>query len=302
MGTPAFAVPALRGLLESQHTVVGVYSQPARPAGRGKQLTPSPVQVLAEEYSIPIHTPFNFKEAGALDTLRAIGADIAVVAAYGLILPEAVLQAFPHGCINIHPSALPRWRGAAPIHRTVLAGDTETEICIMQMDKGLDSGAVLAREHIPLPPGITSSTLHDILAEQSVAVLLETLEAIENGSATAEPQTEAGLTYAAKIRKEEAQIDWNRPAQDIERQVRGLNSYPVANTICNGETLKIWEADIIPYTGNAIPGTVLDEQCTIACAKDALRPTLVQRPGKKPMPITECLRGFAIPTGTVMGH
>lgn len=301
MGTPAFAVPALRGLIDSAHHVVGVYSQPPRPAGRGQKLSPSPVHRLAEERGIAVHTPLNFKNTESIDELRALGADIAVVAAYGLLLPKAVLEAFPKGCINIHPSALPRWRGAAPIHRTVLAGDTQTDICIMQMDEGLDTGDVLAREPVALPQGITTGALHDMLAEQSVPLLLETINAIELGAAKPVAQTEDGVTYAKKISKDESRIDWTESAEAIERQIRGLNPFPVAATTLNGEPIKILRADT-SNTGHAVvAGTVIDDRFGIACGMGTLHPTWVQRPGKKPMSAEEMLRGFPIPQGSVVG-
>lgn len=302
MGTPDFAVPALRGLIESGHRVVAAYSQPPRPAGRGQQLRPSPVQQLAEQCGVPVYTPLNFKSSEAVEYLRALGADIAVVAAYGLLLPKTVLEAFPKGCINIHPSALPRWRGAAPIHRTVLADDATTDICIMQMDEGLDTGDVLARKHIDLPPRVTTGELHDLLAKQSVPLLLETLAAIELGEAKAVPQGEHGVTYAVKIRKEEAQIDWTHSAEEIERKVRGLNPFPAAVTTLNGEPIKILTADWSREGHSVIAGTVVNETFSIACGFGTLHPALVQRAGKKPMPVVDMLRGFPIPPGTRLGN
>jgi methionyl-tRNA formyltransferase len=302
MGTPDFAVPALRGLIESGHRIAAAYSQPPRPAGRGQQLRPSPVQQLAEQSGIPVYTPLNFKSPESIEELRALRADIAVVAAYGLLLPKAVLEAFPKGCINIHPSALPRWRGAAPIHRTVLAGDATTDICIMQMDEGLDTGDVLARKPIDLPPRITTGALHDMLAEQSVPLLLETLSAIELNEAKPVPQSEQGVTYAVKIRKEEAQIDWTHSAEEIERKIRGLNPFPVAVTTLNGEPVKILAADWSSEGHSVIAGTVVDNAFSIACGFGTLHPTLVQRAGKKPMSTAEMLRGFPVAPGTRLGH
>ncbi|MGB1540263.1 MAG: methionyl-tRNA formyltransferase, partial [Rickettsiales bacterium] len=223
------------------------------------------------------------------------------VVAYGLLLPKTVLQAFPKGCINIHPSLLPRWRGAAPIHRTVLAGDTKTAICIMQMDEGLDTGDVLMEEHIDVPEGITTGGLHDLLAKQSPDILLKTLDAIDAGKAKPIPQAEEGVTYAQKISKEEALIDWSEPAEAIARKVRGLNPFPIAMTTLNDEAIKIWEAKVIKDTHGERPGEVMDKKLTIACGTGALRPTLVQRPGKKPMSAEAMLRGFEIPIGTKLG-
>lgn len=299
MGTPEFAVPALQGLLDSNHTVVGVYSQPPRPAGRGQKLTASPVHRLAEQYSIPVFTPVNFKSPESIEVLRALQADIAVVAAYGLLLPEAVLTAFPKGCINIHPSALPRWRGAAPLHRTVLAGDPTTDICIMQMDAGLDTGDVLLRCTFPLAFDITSGQLHDRLAEASVPLLLETLDKIEAGTVRPVPQSQDGVTYAKKILKEEAKIDWRQPAEMIDRQIRGLNPYPGAFTLVHGEPLKIWEATL--EKGSYPPGTITDDRFGIAANNGIIRPQIVQRAGKKAVSAEEFLRGFPIPIGTRLG-
>lgn len=301
MGTPEFAVPALRGLLDSDHNVVAVYAQPPRPAGRGQKLRPAPTQLLAEEHGVPVRTPVNFKSSESLAELRGFGADIAVVAAYGLLLPKAVLEAFPKGCINIHPSALPRWRGAAPIHRTVLAGDETTNICIMQMDEGLDTGDVLARAPFDLPSGITTGELHDTLAAQSVPLLLETLAAIALGEAVAVPQAAEGVTYAQKIRKEEAEIDWTHSAEEIARKVRGLNPFPVAASVLNGEPIKILAADWSKDGHSVVAGTVVDDALGIACGFGTLRPTLVQRPGRKPMSAAEMLRGTPVPKGTKLG-
>lgn len=301
MGTPEFAVPGLRGLIDSPHRVAAVYSQPPRPAGRGQKLTPSPVHRLAESSGIPVYTPLNFKSPESVAELESHGADIAVVAAYGLLLPKNVLEAFPKGCINIHPSALPRWRGAAPIHRTVLAGDETTDICIMQMDQGLDTGDVLSREHLPLPKGITSGKLHDMLAERAVPLLLNTLDAIEAGRAVPVPQAEDGVTYAQKISKDESRIDWTQSAEAIARQVRGLNPFPAAATTLNGEPIKILRAEAEEQGHSLGAGTVVDEHFRIACGSGTLRPTLVQRPGKKPMATEEMLRGFPIPKGSVLG-
>ncbi|MBM3618789.1 MAG: methionyl-tRNA formyltransferase [Alphaproteobacteria bacterium] len=298
MGTPEFAVPALRGLLDSEFQVVGVYSQPPRPAHRGQKLTPSPVHRLAEERGVPVFTPVNFKTPESVDELKGLGADIAVVAAYGLLLPKSVLEAFPKGCVNIHPSALPRWRGAAPIHRTVLAGDAQTEICIMQMDEGLDTGAVLTRKTYPLPANITTGKLHDYLAEEAAPLLLSTMREIAADTAVATPQAADGVTYAQKISKAEAAIDWVKSAVEIDRQVRGLNPYPVAVCTLGGEPLKIWECTVETGIGKA--GTIVDDRLGIATGEGILRPTIVQRAGKKPMSTEEFLRGTPVSSGTVV--
>jgi methionyl-tRNA formyltransferase len=301
MGTPEFAVPALQGLLASPHDVVAAYTQPPRPAGRGQKLRPSPVHQLAEEQGVTVCTPVNFKSAESIQQLRTFGADIAVVAAYGLLLPNAVLESFAKGCVNIHPSALPRWRGAAPIHRTVLAGDATTDICIMQMDEGLDTGDVLAREPVALPPDITTGRLHDMLAQGSVPLLLKTLNAIQANEAKPVAQSEQGVTYAKKILKEEAHIDWSQSAQAIERQIRGLTPFPVAATTLGGKPLKILAATW-SETGHAVAaGTVIDNHFSVACGMGTLHPTQVQRPGKKPMPVNEMLHGNPVAAGTKLG-
>lgn len=298
MGTPAFAVPALQGLINSHHTVVAVYSQPPRPAGRGQKLTPSPVHQLAEQYDIPVFTPENFKSAESIKTLRSHDADLAVVAAYGLLLPRAVLESFPESCINIHPSALPRWRGAAPLHRTVLAGDKTTELCIMQMDEGLDTGHVLLRKHYELPGDITTGQLHDWLSAEAAPLLLEALDKHTIWEALSTPQSDEGVTYAKKIMKEEARINWKEPAGLIDRQIRGLNPFPGAHFTLNGEPIKILSASLA--LGQFEPGVTLDDLLTIGTGNGSLRPVLVQRPGKKIMPVEEMLKGFPIPAGTVL--
>ena len=305
MGSPEFAVPALEGLIHSRHHVSAVYSQPPRPAGRGQQLRPCPVHAAAEKHGIEVQTPINFKSPESVERLKAYGADIAVVAAYGLLLPPSVLTAFPKGCINIHPSLLPRWRGAAPIHRTVLAGDDKTAICIMQMDEGLDTGDVILQEFISLhAPHITTGMLHDQLAEQSVPILLRALDLIEAGTVHPQKQAADGVTYAKKISKTESAIDWNEEAEVIDRKVRGLNPYPNAATILNGEPIKIWGAmpvDRPAAMGDAANGTVIDDMLTIACGNNtALRLTMIQRPGKKAMKADEFLNGVKVPVGSVL--
>lgn len=289
MGTPEFAVPALEGLIASAHEVVAAYSQPPRPAGRGQKLRKSPVQELAEANGIPVLTPEKLLKEDAHPK-----ADIAVVAAYGLLLPEWFLESFAHGCINIHPSALPRWRGAAPIQRTVMAGDATTDICIMQMEKGLDTGPVLKRETFKVPPHITSGALHDMLAEKSVPLLLDVLEHID--SVESVPQSPLGVTYAKKIDKAEAKIDWNQTADEIDRLIRGLNPFPGAYFEYQNERIKLWEAAVEVHDGEVkAPGAVLDNRLLIQCGEGAIRLKTLQREGKKPVGADELLRGFEIP-------
>jgi methionyl-tRNA formyltransferase len=298
MGTPAFAVPTLQALIDSPHEVVAVYSQPPRPAGRGQKLTPSPTHQLAEQHSIPVHTPVSLKSPEAQEAFRAHGADAAIVAAYGLLLPKPILVACPHGCINIHPSDLPRWRGAAPIQRTIMAGDRQTAICIMQMDEGLDTGAVLLRAPYDIPDGMTAGQLHDVLAMQSPPLLLKALEHISAGTATLVQQAEEGVTYAHKIEKEEARIDWSKPAQALLHHIHGMSPFPGAFCELAGERWKILRAELA--MGSGTPGTVLDDALTIACGEGALRVCVAQRPGKAAMAAGEILRGFPVARGTVL--
>jgi methionyl-tRNA formyltransferase len=292
MGTPDFAAVALKVLVDAGHQIVAVYSQPPRPAGRGQDLRKSPVHVLAEAHGFPVRTPTSLKTAEAQAEFAAFGADVAVVAAYGLILPQAILDAPARGCLNIHASLLPRWRGAAPIQRAILAGDRATGISIMQMDAGLDTGAVLLERRIAIGATETAGQLHDRLAALGGAAIVEALA----GTFTAKPQAGEGVTYAAKISPEEARLDWQRPAVELERAVRAFNPVPGAwTTLPNGERLKILSALVSAATG--APGTILDEHLTLACGESALKPLLVQRQGKKPMATAELLRGLAFKPG-----
>lgn len=300
MGTPDFAVPTLQALIDSnQHDVVAVYSQPPRPAGRGYKETPSPVHQLADEHGIAVHTPKSLKNESIQAQFRCHGADAAIVAAYGLLLPKPILQAYPYGCINVHPSDLPRWRGAAPLQRTIMAGDTDTAMCIMQMDEGLDTGDVLLRQPLKVASDMTTGELHDIMAALGAECVLKTLELID----MLEParQSECGITYARKITKEEAVIDWSKSASEICNHIRGLNPYPAALTTLFDETIKIYNAMHASISSGATPGTVLDEQLTIACGEGSLRITELQKPGKRRTRAEEFLRGNTIPAGTVLG-
>jgi methionyl-tRNA formyltransferase len=292
MGTPDFAAAALKALVDAGHAIVAAYSQPPRPAGRGQDLRKSPVHTLAEAHGFPVHTPTSLKTAEAQAEFAAFGADVAVVAAYGLILPQAILDAPVRGCLNIHASLLPRWRGAAPIQRAILAGDRETGISIMQMDAGLDTGAVLLERRIAIGATETAGQLHDRLAALGGAAIVEALA----GTFTPKPQSGEGVTYAAKISPEEARLDWQRPAVELERVVRAFNPVPGAwTTLPNGERLKILSALVSAAKG--APGTILDDHLTLACGESALKPLLVQRQGKKPMATTELLRGLALKPG-----
>jgi len=296
MGTPEFALPTLKAIAESSHTTVAVYTQPPRPANRGQRETLSPVHAYAEAKGLPVFTPATLKTEEAQQQFRALGADAAVVAAYGLLLPEAILKGTRMGCINVHPSLLPRWRGAAPIQRTVMAGDKETAIVIMQMNAGLDTGDMLMIEHYPIADGTTAGELHDTLAAEAGRLVLRTLEGLQGGTITPVKQPEQGVTYAKKITKEECRIDWREPAQALRHKILGLSPYPGAYFTYNGETIKLFNAELI--AGSGTPGSVVDDRLGIACGSGALRPLILQRPGKKPMPLDDLLRGYVIPKGT----
>ncbi|MCW1427882.1 methionyl-tRNA formyltransferase [Novosphingobium sp. JCM 18896] len=294
MGTPDFAVPALVALAEAGHEVVAAYSQPPRPGGRrGKELTPSPVQREAEARGIAVRHPVSLKGAEEQAAFAALAADVAVVAAYGLILPQAVLDAPRHGCINIHASLLPRWRGAAPIHRAVLAGDKETGVTIMQMEAGLDTGPMLAIERTPIERK-TTGQLTEELAEIGGRLVVQVLSDL--AAYPPEVQPEDGVTYAKKIDKAEALLDFSLPAVQVERQVRGFAPVPGAFFEFEGERYKVLAAE--PADGGGWPGSVIDDRLTIACGQGALRPTRIQRQGKPAMDVAELLRGKPIPAGT----
>lgn len=295
MGTPAFALPGLKALLGSpDHEVVAVYTAPPRPAHRGKRLTPSPVEVCAREHGAAVFTPTSFRDDAVLETLRSHNAQAAVVIAYGMLLPPTVLGSFPHGCINVHPSALPRWRGAAPIQRAIMAGDTTTDICIMQMDEGLDSGAVLLRSPTPIHPDETAGALHDRLAVEAAPLLLQALDGLEAGTLRAVPQAQEGVTYAKKISGEECLLDLSRPAAELACAVRGLSPSPGAYLMHEGERLRILGArarPLAPQEETVQIGVVLDEVLSIRCGEGALVPITVQRAGGRAMSVTEWLRG-----------
>ena len=289
MGTPEFSVPVLEALARA-HEVVCVYSQPPRPAGRGKKDRPSPVQAKAEELGLPVRHPISLKGAEAQAEFAALGADVAVVVAYGLILPQAVLDAPRHGCLNIHASLLPRWRGAAPIHRAIMAGDTETGICIMQMEAGLDTGPVLLREATPIGAAETTGALHDRLSVMGARLILQTLNRL--AELVPQSQPDAGVTYASKIDKAEARIDWSRPAVEVDRLIRGLSPHPGAWCEVAGERVKLLASRLAE--GQGAPGEVLGG-LRIACGSGAVEVTLAQREGKRAMAPEDFLRGFALP-------
>jgi methionyl-tRNA formyltransferase len=295
MGTPDFAVPALDALVAAGHDIVAVYSQPPRPAGRGKAPRPSPVHARADALGLEVRTPVSLRGAEEQADFAALQADMAVVAAYGLILPVPVLEAPGLGCLNIHASLLPRWRGAAPIQRAILAGDTETGVTIMQMEAGLDTGPMLARAATPVGSK-TAGSLTAEIADMGARLLLEVLADLPAYPPV--PQPEAGVTYAAKIDKAESRLDFTRPAVEVERQVRAFNPAPGAWFAMGGERIKILAAAVETQDGPA--GTVLDERLLIACGSGSIRPALVQRAGKGAMPTGDMLRGFSVPPGTIL--
>ena len=295
MGTPDFAVLALIALHEAGHDIACVYTQPPRPAGRGKKLRPSPVQAKAEELGIPVRSPRSLKSEEAQTEFAALNADVAVVAAYGLILPQAILDAPTHGCLNIHASILPRWRGAAPIHRAIMAGDAETGVTIMQMEAGLDTGPMLHIVRTPVNDK-TTGELTEELAELGASAIVEVLADL--GSYAPQPQDEAGVIYAPKIDKAEARIDWSRPAGELVRMIHGLAPFPGAWFELEGERLKLLRAEAAQ--GSGAPGTVLDEDFAIACGSGTIRPVRLQRAGKPAMERGDFLRGRAVPQATIL--
>ena len=290
MGTPDFSVPALKAIA-AEHEVVAVYSQPPRPAGRGKKDRPSPVQSAAEAMGLMVRHPARLRDVAEINAFAELDADVAVVVAYGLILPKAILEAPRQGCLNIHASLLPRWRGAAPIHRAIMAGDAETGVCIMQMDEGLDTGPVLLREATRIGTTETTSDLHDRLSAMGAALVLQALARLTNLQPVSQPAD--GVTYAHKIEKAEARVDWSRPATEIDRQIRGLSPFPGAWTEVAGERLKLLRSRLA--TGSAPPGTILSG-LTIACGKGAVEITDAQREGKRPMSADDLLKGWALPS------
>jgi methionyl-tRNA formyltransferase len=295
MGTPDFAVPALVALHEAGHELVCVYTQPPSPAGRGKKLQPSPVHRKAKELGIEVRHPTSLKNQDAQAEFAALQADVAVVSAYGLILPQAVLDAPSYGCLNIHASILPRWRGAAPIHRAILAGDAETGVTIMQMEAGLDTGPMLAKVITPIDAK-TTGELTEELAELGANAMVGVLNDLEHLAAI--PQDDGAATYAPKIDKAEARIDWSKPAEEIERLARGLAPFPGAWSESDGERVKLLRAELVEGSGN--PGEVLNEDFTIACGSGAIRPLRLQRAGKPAMDREDFLRGNPIAKGTIL--
>lgn len=299
MGTPDFAVPTLTETIGQGHEVVSVYTRPPAPAGRGMELRPSPVQRTAERFGIPVFTPKTLKSAEAAEIMASHQADVAVVVAYGLILPQAILEVPELGCLNLHASLLPRWRGAAPIQRAIMAGDAETGVCVMKMEAGLDTGPVGMVERLAIDRDVTAGELHDRLAVLGADLMVRALAALGRGGLRFTPQAEEGVTYAGKIGNDEARLSWNRPARQVHDLVRGLSPFPgafVETDLGKGpERLKVLRTALAG--GAAEAGTLLDEDGTIACAEGAVRLVTVQRAGKGPMSAGEFLRGARLSAG-----
>lgn len=295
MGTPEFSVPVLDALVEAGHDIAAVYTQPPRPAGRGKKPRPSPVETRARALGLDVRSPTSLKDADAQAAFAALEAEAAVVVAYGLILPQSVLDAPKNGCLNIHASLLPRWRGAAPIHRAIMAGDRETGVCIMQMEAGLDTGPVLLKQATPITADDTTASLHDRLAAMGAALIVKALNQLDSLSPT--PQDEHGVTYAAKISKDEARIDWARPAIEIDRQIRALSPFPGAWTIADSARIKLLMSHVTGGQGR--PGEVL-HGLTIACGEGAVDILRAQRQGKQALATADFLRGSPLPPGTIL--
>jgi methionyl-tRNA formyltransferase len=300
MGTPDFAVPTLAEIVGAGHEVVAAYAQPPRAAGRGMAERKSPVQLFAESAGIPVRTPTRLKGATEQEEFAALGADAAVVVAYGLLLPRPVLAAPRLGCFNLHASRLPRWRGAAPIQRAVMAGDAETAVIVMRMEAGLDTGPICLAEPVAIGPDTTAGELHDVLAQRGASVMVRALAALERGTLDCVAQAEAGVSYAAKIDKAEARIDFEQDAEKVHNLIRGLSPFPgawfEASAAGRRERIKVLRASIV--AGHGRPGEVLDDRLMIACGTGAVRLIELQRAGKKPMAADELLRGFALPRGT----
>lgn len=300
MGTPSFAVPTLKALINSEHEVVAVYSKPPKPAGRGQALLKSQIHQVAEDSGLPVFTPSSLKPAEEVAQLQQLAPDVIIVTAYGLILRPEVLSIPKYGCINIHPSDLPRWRGAAPIQRTILAGDRETAMCIMKMDAGLDTGDVIIRHKVKLDEQITASELHDQMAELGAALLLQALAEIEKETATYHPQSEQGLTYADKLEAADEKINFNQSAYMANCQVRAFSPRPGAYFNYMDEAIKVITAEYTIEQHHHTPGTVVDEGLKIACKDGFLQPMLLQRPGRKMIYTDAFLRGFSVTVGTIL--
>ena len=303
-GTPEFSAPALEALVASRHRVVAVYTQPDRPAGRGQQLAMSAVKQSALRHGLPVEQPATLRDPAAVEKLASWRADLMVVVAYGLILPANVLAIPALGCLNIHASLLPRWRGAAPIHRALLAGDVETGVTIMRMDAGLDTGPMLLERSTAIAASDTAASLHDRLASMGAQALLESIDGLLDGSIVDRPQPAHGATYAAKLRKDEAAIDWSKPAVEIDRQVRAFNPWPVAETCWNEQQLRIWEASVVQDDAKAAPGTVVAADAAgirVATGSGLLNLLRVQLAGRKAVTASEFLNAHRIEAAVLGG-
>ena len=301
LGTPAFAVPTLAALAEAGHEIAAVYTRAPQPAGRrGLELTPSPVHTHAEARGLTVRTPKTLRDPDAVADFAALRCNLAVVVGYGLILPPAILAAPAHGCLNLHPSILPRWRGAAPIQRTIIAGDTETAAAIMLMDEGLDTGPLALEDRVPIPPDATAGDMHDALAERGARLMVEALQRVDEGTLICRPQTSEGVVYAPKIEKAEARIDWTRAADRVHDMIRGLSPFPGAFfevDLGKGvERIKVLRSRLAPGVGE--PGVTLDAALTVACGTGAVQCLAVQRAGKPPMEAAAFLRGNGVPAGS----
>jgi methionyl-tRNA formyltransferase len=303
-GTPAFAAETLKALLDTEHEICAVYTQPDRPAGRGRKLTASPVKQLAQEYDIPIEQPLNFKTDDAVNTLAAYEADLMVVVAYGLLLPQVVLDTPKLGCINVHASILPRWRGAAPIQRAILAGDKESGVCIMQMEAGLDTGPVIAEARCAITNEDTAQVLHDRLAVLGATTLVETLNDIETRQQDAKPQNDMLTSYANKLDKKEADIDWHQSALEILRKINAFNPWPVAQTTWHDAIFRIWRAQLVDENTNQPAGHIINVSKTgidVATSNGVLRITELQLPGKRAMSVQDFLNANTMKVGDHFG-
>jgi methionyl-tRNA formyltransferase len=316
MGSAEFGLPALKALLAAGHRIKAVYAQPPKPAGRGQRERPCPIHAAALDLGLPVRTPKSLRDRAEHESFARLTADAAVVAAYGLILPPAVLKAPRLGCLNIHASLLPRWRGAAPIQRAILAGDTETGVTIMHMDEGLDTGGILLAERIALGPEATAQALHDTLAKIGARLIVQALDGVAAGTLAATPQPTSGAVYAAKLSRDEGRLDWRKPASDLARAVRALNPWPGTWFEKDGERIKVLAAEVVPGTVAPVgapitdspvgareknpPGTLLDARATIACGESALRLLVLQRAGREALEAVAFLRGFPLPSGTIL--
>jgi len=305
MGTPAFAATILVALIEAGYRILAVYTQPPRPAGRGHRPQPSPVQLLAAQHRLTLRSPVNLRTPEAQAAFAELGADAAVVAAYGLILPGSILRAPRLGCLNVHASLLPRWRGAAPIQRALLAGDTVTGVTIMQMEEGLDTGPILMQQAVPIAPGTTATRLSAELAVLGGRLILKALYGIADGTLEPRPQSQHGVTYARKIGREDGRLDWRQTAASLERQVRALDPWPGVyfespGRRGGGQRVRVLGAIVLPGQSGSAPGSVLDNNLSIACGEGTFRPLRLQRPGRAPLDAAAFLRGYPIAAGTVL--